>query len=88
MGSRRLVERRDCAAPGSVGGPQAGPGGGAVTERGPYAMEQAMLATLPDLLAQRDAATDKRERKALSSRIKTARMVIKWCRTRAGYVMP
>lgn len=51
-------------------------------------MADECAALLPDLLAQREAATDKRERKALSSRIKTTRMLLRWCKSRAGYVAP
>ncbi|MCA1653673.1 MAG: hypothetical protein ABR588_05940 [Sphingomicrobium sp.] len=49
---------------------------------------QELVAILPDLIAQREAEQDKRKRKRkqLSSRIKAARIVIAWARTRAGYV--
>lgn len=55
---------------------------------GPYELEQKALATLAELLPQREAETDKRQRKQLSSRIKTCRMLVKWCRTRVGYRVP
>ena len=53
--------------------------------RTPNSMAADMAATLADLLARRDAATDKRERKQLSSRIRAARTVIAWAKSRAGY---
>lgn len=56
--------------------------------RGPYALEQDALAIVAELLPLREAETDKRKRKELSRRIKTARTIAKWCRTRAGYVRP
>lgn len=55
---------------------------------GPYELEQKALATLAELLPQREAETDKRKRKQLTSRIKTCRMLVGWCRTRAGYRVP
>jgi hypothetical protein len=45
-----------------------------------------MEALILELIPQRDAAKDKREKKALSGRIKTARMLVKWVKSRAGYV--
>lgn len=47
-----------------------------------------LRAALPDLLAKRDAAKSKRERKALSGRIRIARDLIKWIESRAGYRPP
>lgn len=55
---------------------------------GPYELEQKALTTLAELLPQREAETNKRKRKQLSSRIRTCRMLAKWCRTRAGYRVP
>lgn len=55
---------------------------------GPYGLEQKCLVALPGLLAERDAATTKRERKQLSARIRSTRFFISWCRTRAGYRVP
>lgn len=37
-----------------------------------------------DLLAQRDAATTKRERKELSARLRSARIILRWAKSRAG----
>lgn len=45
-------------------------------------------AILNRLIPLRDTATDKRERKQLSARIKTARILRDWARTRAGHVKP
>lgn len=52
----------------------------------PNAMERDAQAILDKLIPLRDAATDKRERKQLSQRIKSARIMRNWARTRAGYV--
>lgn len=59
-----------------------------IEEAGPNGLAVKCEAILPGLLAARDAAPTKRERKQLSSRIKTARMLLKWAKTRAGYVTP
>ncbi len=53
---------------------------------GPNLIAEKMAALLPDLLAQRDVAATKRERKALNGRIRIARDLLKWAKTRAGYV--
>ncbi len=55
------------------------------TGYGPNNMELDAQALLDELIPQRDAEQDKRKRKQLSMRIKTARMVRNWARTRAGY---
>lgn len=52
----------------------------------PNEMEREAQAMLDDLLPKREAETDKRKRKDLSRRIKTARIMRDWARTRAGYV--
>lgn len=52
----------------------------------PNDMERDAQALLDKLIPDRDAETDRKKRKALSSRIKTARMLRDWARTRAGYV--
>lgn len=49
-------------------------------------MERKAQAMLDELLPLRDAETDKRKRKELSRRIKLARSMRDWARTRAGYV--
>jgi hypothetical protein len=51
-------------------------------------MEQQAKAMAAELLPLRDTATDKRERKELSRRLKLARGIAKWARTRAGYERP
>jgi hypothetical protein len=45
-----------------------------------------MSSAVPDLLAQRAAAKDKRVLRQLSARIKSARMLVRWAKSRAGYV--
>lgn len=52
----------------------------------PNDMEREAQAMLDELLPLRDAETDKRKRKELSRRIKMARSMRDWTRTRAGYV--
>jgi hypothetical protein len=52
----------------------------------PKEMERDAQAILDKLIPERDAETDKGKRKALSARIKTARIMRDWARTRAGYV--
>lgn len=52
----------------------------------PKQMERDAQAMLDELLPMRDAETDKRKRKQLSARIKSARIIRDWARTRAGYV--
>jgi hypothetical protein len=49
-------------------------------------MERDAQALLDELLPLREAETDKRKRKDLSRRIKTARIMRNWARSRAGYV--
>lgn len=53
----------------------------------PNDMERDAQRLLDELLPLRDAETDKRKRKQLSSRIKTARILRNWARTRVGYVI-
>lgn len=60
----------------------------ATKRSGPYEIEQKARAILAELLPLRDAETDKRKRKQLSSRIKACRTLIEWCRARAGYRVP
>lgn len=52
----------------------------------PNDIERQAQAILDELLPLRDAETDKRKRKQLSSRVKTARIMRNWARSRAGYV--
>jgi hypothetical protein len=52
----------------------------------PNDMEREAQRIIDELLPLREAETDKRTKKQLSSRIKTARMMRNWARTRAGYV--
>ena len=52
----------------------------------PYQMEQEAIALLARLIPEREAETDKRKRKQLSGRIKLARSMREWARSRAGYV--
>ena len=52
----------------------------------PNQIEADVLSRLPGLLAERDAETDKRKKKQLSSRIRAARILRAWARSRAGYV--
>lgn len=52
----------------------------------PNMLADQCAAILPDLLAQREAATTTRERKQLGSRIRAARTMLTWAKTRAGYV--
>lgn len=52
----------------------------------PNDMERDAQALLDELIPLRDAETDKRKRKQLSSRIKSARILRDWARSRAGYV--
>lgn len=52
----------------------------------PNDMEREAQRVLDELLPLREAETDKRKRKQLSSRIKSARILRDWARTRAGYV--
>ena len=56
-------------------------------ERGPNKLAAVCAAILPALLAEREAATTKRERKQLSARISSVRMLIGWAKTRAGYTL-
>lgn len=52
----------------------------------PNDMERDAQAALDRLIPLRDAEKDRRKRKALSSRIKSARIIREWARSRAGYV--
>lgn len=53
--------------------------------RGPTQLAVDLTIMLPSLIAERDAATDKATRKHLSSRIKTCRFLLSWCKTRQGF---
>lgn len=52
----------------------------------PNLLAERAAAIVAELLPLRDAATDKRVRKDYSRRIKTARIMLKWAKSRAGYV--
>lgn len=52
----------------------------------PNEMERETQRMLDELTPLRDSEMDKRERKELSRRIKLARSMRDWARTRAGYV--
>lgn len=52
----------------------------------PNEMERDANAMLAELLPLREGETDKRKRKQLSARIKSARIIRDWARSRAGYV--
>ena len=55
---------------------------------GPNKLALVAEVTLPELLRLRDAAKTKRERKHFSGRIRITRDLLKWAKTRAGYVEP
>jgi hypothetical protein len=55
---------------------------------GPWGVAREMEKLIPDTLAKRDAAKDKRERKRFSGQLRVQRMLLKWCKSRAGYVDP
>lgn len=52
----------------------------------PNDMERDAQAILDELTPLRDTEGDKRKRKDLSGRIKTARIMRDWAKSRAGYV--
>ena len=52
---------------------------------GPYDMERDLLARIERLKAERDGLTDKAKRAELNKRMRSARALVRWCRTRAGY---
>jgi hypothetical protein len=52
----------------------------------PNEMERDAQAMLNELTPLRDAEPDRMKRKQLSARIKSARIIRDWARTRAGYV--
>jgi predicted nucleic acid-binding Zn ribbon protein len=52
----------------------------------PNDMEREAVAWIAELVPLRNAETDKSKRKALSQRIKSARILRDWARSRAGYV--
>ena len=56
--------------------------------RGPYAIAQDCRAKIIELDAEILAAPSKREAKALRRRRKLCRDMERWCKTRAGYVIP
>ena len=53
--------------------------------RGPTQLAVDLTRMLPSLIAEREAAADKATRKQLSSRIKTSRFLLSWCKTREGF---
>ncbi|HEX8443034.1 MAG TPA: hypothetical protein VF631_05240 [Allosphingosinicella sp.] len=55
---------------------------------GPNKLALVAEVTLPELIRLRDAATTKRERKHFSGRIRITRGLLRWAKTRAGYVQP
>jgi hypothetical protein len=54
----------------------------------PNDMARDTQALLDRLIPERDSETDKSKRKELSRRIKSARILRQFARTRAGYVQP
>lgn len=58
------------------------------TVRGPYQMAQDCRAMIPKLDAAIAAAKTQREAKALRKRRKLCRDLVRWCETRAGYIVP
>lgn len=56
------------------------------TRYSPNDMERDAQAMLDRLIPEREAETDKRKRKELSRRIKSARIMRDWARSRAGFV--
>ena len=52
---------------------------------GPNRVAHKVAEALPILIAEREAEKDKARRKLLSSRIRASRVLLAWCRTRAGY---
>lgn len=55
-------------------------------EPGPNKLAATCEAMVPALIAERDAAKDRGTRKKLNSRIHTTRMLLRWAKSRAGYV--
>lgn len=51
----------------------------------PNQLERDAEALMASLTSQRDAEMDKRKRKQLTARLKSARIMRDWARTRAGY---
>lgn len=58
------------------------------TARGPYEMAKDCRAMVAKLDAAIAAAKTKREAKKLRQRRKLCRDLVRWCETRAGYVVP
>lgn len=55
-------------------------------QRGPNKLAADCEALIPKLIAEREAAKDDAKKRALQARIKSARMLLRWCKSRAGYV--
>jgi hypothetical protein len=53
--------------------------------RGPTALAQLCAETIAELEAKR-AAAPRSERKEINRRLHTTRYLLRWCKTRAGYV--
>lgn len=51
----------------------------------PNQLEKDAEALIASLTPQRDAETDQHKRKQLTARLKSARILRSWARTRAGY---
>lgn len=61
---------------------------GTMERLGPWGVARELEKMIPVTLAARDAAKDKRERKRLSGQLRVQRSMLKWCKSRAGYVDP
>lgn len=55
---------------------------------GPNKLAMVCEAMIPHLVAEREAAKSDTERKQLSVRLKTNTGLLRWAKTRAGYVQP
>lgn len=53
---------------------------------GPKELERSCLDRLAELESQKAKCKDKTQRRAINKHMHTLRDMVKWCRTRAGYV--
>ncbi len=56
--------------------------------RGPWNTARELERLIPVTVAKRDATKDKAERKRLNNQLRSQRYLLKFCKSRAGYVDP
>jgi len=56
--------------------------------RGPWHTARELEASIAELEASKAAAGSKDDRRSINQRLQLQRDLLKWCKTRAGYIKP